>query len=112
MKMFKKSISLFTIAAMTVGTLVGCGSSSNTATEAATTETEAVAGGGTVESAEVTGDVETVDLSAQEPYTVRVVADGFGSEEACAEISAAISEITKAKFNTTVEITRYDFGTY
>lgn len=110
--MFKKSISLFMIAAMTVGTLVGCGSSSNTATEAATTETEAVAGGGTVESAEVTGDVETVDLSAQEPYTVRVVADGFGSEEACAEISAAISEITKAKFNTTVEITRYDFGTY
>lgn len=55
---------------------------------------------------------ESTDLSQQAPYTVTIVADGFGSEEACKEIGAAISAITVPKFNTTVEIIRYDFATY
>jgi putative aldouronate transport system substrate-binding protein len=55
---------------------------------------------------------DSTDLSTQEPYTVRIVADGFGSEEACKEIGEAISAITVPKYNTTVEITRYDFATY
>lgn len=54
----------------------------------------------------------TTDLSKQDPYTVKIVADGFCSEEACKEVGDAISAITVPEFNTTVEITRYDFATY
>ena len=80
--MLRKSVSVFLVAVMTAGLLAGCGSPGSS------------------------------DLSGQEPYTVRIVADGFGSDEACAEISAAVSEITRAKFNTDVELVRYDFATY
>lgn len=52
------------------------------------------------------------DLSSQDQYTVTIVADGFCSSEACEEVAAAVSEITEAKFNTTVELVRYDFSTY
>ena len=52
------------------------------------------------------------DLSSQEPYTVRIMADGPCSSDACDEVAAAVSEITQAKFNTTVELVRYDFSTY
>lgn len=52
------------------------------------------------------------DYSKQTPYTVKIVADGYCSSEACEEVAAAISAITVPKYNTTVEIERYDFGTY
>lgn len=122
--MLRKSISVFLAAAMTVGLLAGCGSSGSDAAD----NGNAAAGQETEDGDETEQNVEAsdmseedssqenasgdADLSGQEPYTVRIVADGYGSEEACAEISAAVSEITRAKFNTEVELVRYDFATY
>lgn len=106
--MLRKKISILLTAAMLAGLMTGCGSAEKNPVESSMTgeSTEAQTG---EESAGDSGEqAEETDLSGQEPYTVRIVADGFGSEEACAEIGAAVSEITKAKFNTEVEIVRYD----
>lgn len=89
--MLKRFCSVIAASVILGGTLLGCGGSSN--------ETETVKEAGKEEA------------SNQEVYTVRIVAAGTGSEEACKEISAAVSEITKAKFNTEVEVVRYDFAT-
>lgn len=117
--MLRKSISAFLVAAMTVGLLAGCGSSGgDTADNGSAATEQCTENEAETEQNVVADDVseadasESVDLSGQEPYTVRIVADGFGSDEACAEISAAVSEITRAKFNTEVELVRYDFATY
>lgn len=110
--MLRKKISILLTAAMLTGLMAGCGSAEKNPVESsmAGESTEKQIG---EESAGDSGEqAEETDLSGQEPYTVRIVADGFGSEEACAEIGAAVSEITKAKFNTEVEIVRYDFATY
>ena len=116
--MRKRIGSWFIVAALCCGMLAGCGQSADSgnagvqetgaAQENGTAAgTEAETGANSAESAEN----GTADLSNQEPYTVRIVAGGTGTDEACEEIAAAVSEITKAKFNTEVEIVRYDFST-
>ena len=50
--------------------------------------------------------------AAQDPYTVRILMAGDATTQDCAEVSAALSKITEEKYNTTVEITRFGFGTY
>lgn len=52
------------------------------------------------------------DWSTQEPYTVKLMLPGVATTEDCAEVSELASEITRAKFNTTIEIGRSGFGTY
>lgn len=52
------------------------------------------------------------NTAAQDPYTVRILMAGDATTEDCAEVSAALSQITEEKYNTTVEITRFGFGTY
>ena len=112
--MLRKKISVLLAVAMAAGLAAGCGSSGGSTVESSVNESSAGTQAESVQ--ESNAGQESADgekeLSAQEPYTVRIVADGYGSEEACAEISAAVSEITKAKFNTEVEIVRYDFSTY
>ena len=116
--MRKRRGSWFIVAALCCGMRAGCGQSADSgnagvqetgaAQENGTAAgTEAETGANSAESAEN----GTADLSNQEPYTVRIVAGGTGTDEACEEIAAAVSEITKAKFNTEVEIVRYDFST-
>ena len=56
--MLRKSVSVFLVAVMTAGLLAGCGSPGSS------------------------------DLSGQEPYTVRIVADGFRSEEHTSELQS------------------------
>ena len=112
--MLRKKISVLLAVAMVAGLAAGCGSSGGSTVESSVNESSAGTQAESVQ--ESNAGQESADgekeLSVQEPYTVRIVADGYGSEEACAEISAAVSEITKAKFNTEVEIVRYDFSTY
>lgn len=110
--MLKKQLSILLAVAMTAGMLAGCGSADNSSTADTTTAAEEENAGNTEASEGLAEESGETDLSGQDPYTVRIVADGFGSEEACAEIAAAVSEITQKKFNTTVEISRYDFATY
>ena len=124
--MLRKRVGIFLAAVIASGLLAGCSSSDNgasgesNASERGTEKVEEeqdAAKDHTQASLEGTAKDDTVqegrgDLSVQEPYTVRIVADGYGSDEACAEISAAISEITREKFNTDVELVRYDFATY
>lgn len=108
--MLRKKISVWMAAVMAAGLMAGCGASEENTPESSAgvqeTQEETVQEDGGGES------TEERDLASQEPYTVRVVADGYGSEEACAEIAAAVSEITREKYNTEVEIVRYDFATY
>ena len=99
-------------AAMLAGLMAGCGSAEKNPVESSMAGESSEAQIGEESAGDSGEQAEETDLSGQEPYTVRIVADGFGSEEACAEIGAAVSEITKAKFNTEVEIVRYDFATY
>lgn len=110
--MLRKRIHILLTAAMIAGLMAGCGSAGQSPSESGAAQGST----GTETAAESAGDYQSgtkaEDRSGQEPYTVRIVADGYGSEEACAEIGAAVSEITKAKFNTEVEIVRYDFSTY
>jgi putative aldouronate transport system substrate-binding protein len=110
--MLRKRIHILLTAAMIAGLMAGCGSAGQSPSESGAAQGST----GTETAAESGGDsqngTKAEDRSGQEPYTVRIVADGYGSEEACAEIGEAVSEITKAKFNTEVEIVRYDFSTY
>ena len=95
--MLRKKISVLLAVAMVAGLAAGCGSSGGSTVENSVNESSAGTQAESVQ--ESNAGQESADgekeLSAQEPYTVRIVADGYGSEEACAEISAAVSEITK-----------------
>lgn len=48
----------------------------------------------------------------REPYTVSILMAGDSTTEDCAEVSRELSKITEEKYGTTVEITRFGFGTY
>ncbi len=52
------------------------------------------------------------DFSDRDPYTIKVMMFGDADTQACAEISEAISKITREKINADVELTRIGFGTY
>lgn len=112
--MLRKRISVLLAAAMVAGLAAGCGSSGSSTAESSVNEPSVSTQAESVKESNAGQESAAgeKELSSQEPYTVRIVADGYGSEEACAEISAAVSEITRAKFNTEVEIVRYDFSTY
>ena len=110
--MLRKKVGLFLTGAMIAGLLAGCGQMDNSAVTRGE-DGQSTGTGATKQDAEnVQNTAAEDDFSRQEFYTVRIVADGYGSEEACKEIAAAVSEITRAKFNTEVEIVRYDFSTY
>lgn len=121
----KKAISLLLAFAMIGGMQVGCGSASDGATssenesartsEPDVTGTEEVTEGAEVVSQETTSVSEASagsDFSGQEPYTVNIVLAGYGTEDACKEIGDAMTAITKSKYNTSIEIIRYDFSTH
>lgn len=123
--MKKRNYSIILATIMAASALSACGqgastsASSNASTEAPSTESTQASETVTTESSQAatTEDTSTTesaseDLSNQEPYTVRIVADGPCTDDACKAVGEAISAITVPKFNTTVEISRYDFATY
>lgn len=108
----KKLCSLLLCAAMAAGLAAGCGlekapqtaeENSNITEEKQEEEKVDTAGGQTGEDS---------GYSGQEPYTVRMLCTGDATAEACERVAKAASEITEAKFNTTIEITRVGFGSY
>ncbi len=60
----------------------------------------------------VPATMEGTDYSTQEPYTIVIWADAYCSEEACEEVAAAMTDILKPLYNTSVEIKRFDFSVY
>lgn len=48
----------------------------------------------------------------QEPYTVKILMCGDADTADCEAVAAAASEITKEKFNTTIELVRYGYSAY
>lgn len=90
------------LALASVLSLTACGSGD-------TAETQTASGTGTSDN--VVASAEQ-DWSKQEPYTVKLMLPGVADTEDCAEVAALASEITKEKFNTTIEIARSGFGTY
>jgi len=62
------------------------------------------------EQTEQTEQNEIMDLSQQEPYTAYIVFYGDSKSADTEAVSKALSEITKAKLNTTVEITCIGYG--
>ncbi|NBJ92610.1 ABC transporter substrate-binding protein [Parablautia muri] len=85
--------------------LIGCGGTDG--------GTDAVEESGQAEgdSTKAEGGAEA-DTSGQEAYTVKILAPGDASTEDCQRVSQAASEITRAKFNTEIEVTRVGFGSY
>lgn len=116
--MKKKLLACVLAAAMTASILSGCGGNASPSdgnaeeTEAEQQESETVPQETDTEAAEVTPEAGETDLSGQEPYTVKIVCVGDATTEATQKVADAISEITVAKFNTTVDITRLSYGSF
>lgn len=107
----RKWLSLVMIVVLTVLSFSGCGSSGIKETISSSEDVLVQADN----SETSTGSNETadeVDLSKQEPYTVKVLMFDDGGTDLVNEVAAAASEITKAKFNTTIEIERVGFGSW
>ncbi|MDD3503641.1 MAG: ABC transporter substrate-binding protein [Eubacteriales bacterium] len=104
----KRTIALLIAVMLVVGLFAGCGDSETT--------TKASSGDGeTTTNKDATGeptDGGETDYSSQEPYTVTLMYYGDAATEDVQEVSAALSELSVAKFNTTVEISKVGFGSY
>ena len=127
----KRILAIFLTLCLTVSTLAACGGGTSekgtdaktqtNATDKSAGETKsgenATTGADSTEGAQA-GDngsasgVQTYDFSDREPYTIKVMMFGDADTESCAEISEAISKITREKINADVELTRIGFGTY
>ena len=83
----------------------GAGGSSSSAPQSGGSSSSPPAGGSSV------GETG-VDLSTQEPYTVKIVYFGDADTEDCNEVAALASEITKPLLNTEIELVRIGFGSY
>ncbi|MDD4849156.1 MAG: ABC transporter substrate-binding protein [Gemmiger sp.] len=104
-KATKQTASLLMAGAMTAALLAGCGGApaSTAPSSAATSEQTATPA--------ASQDAAT-DLSKQEPYTVKILMLDDGNTDIVNEVAAAASEITLAKFNTTIELERVGWGSW
>ena len=113
--MKKKLLACVLTAAMAASILSGCGDSASTSggnaeeTSPGQSEAEPVQEETATEGTPQAGEA---DLSAQDPYTVKIVCVGDATTEATQKVADAISEITVAKYNTTVDITRLSYGSF
>ncbi len=112
---FKKLLSLVIVGVMTVSMLSACGSSSGNAEDgsaASGTSSESAADDSNTEGTEADTGAGEEDLSQQEPYTVKIMMLDDGETDIVEEVAAAASEITQAKFNTTIELVRVGWGSW
>ena len=58
------------------------------------------------------GTVSAEDASAQEEYTVKIMYFGDATTEDTNEVAEKLTELTKPKYNTTIEMVRVGFGSY
>ena len=110
--MRRKWLACVLTAAMTASILSGCGGGAPTADESTTTPSAEQTEEAPEQTEEDTQKTEEADVSAQEPYTVRIVCVGDATTEATQKVADAISEITVEKYNTTVDITRLSYGSF
>lgn len=130
----KKILTIVLTLCLTASMLAGCGGGNsgnggerkapkstegNTGSDASGTgqsaagETAAPAGDTTGDASQPSASgVQTYDFSDREPYTIKIMMFGDADTQACAEISEAVSKITREKINADVELTRIGFGTY
>ncbi len=97
-KMITRRSFLSATVALGATSLVACGSSDTSTTTSTSTSS--------------TSSESTGDLTQQDPYICHVVCFGDGDTNYCNEIAAKISEITVAKYNTTVELRRIGWGSW
>lgn len=110
--MRRKLLACVLTAAMTASILSGCGGGAPTAEESTTTPSAEQTEEAPEQTEEDTQKTEEADVSAQEPYTVKIVCVGDATTEATQKVADAISEITVEKYNTTVDITRLSYGSF
>ena len=84
--------------------MAACGNSGSASSAASASST------GAAES--TSSDTQQVDLSQQEPYTVKIMMLDEGKTEIVDEVAAAASKITQEKFNTTIELVRVGWGSW
>ena len=92
----KKILSAILATVMLTGMMAACGGDSNSPAAPDTS--------GSTVSAE--------DASTQEEYTVKIMYFGDATTEDTNEVAAKLSELTKAKYNTTIDMVRVGFGSY
>jgi len=98
-----KLTTLLLAAILLVGIFSGCSSNAPVATSGAPNASQ---------DASSSDDTGESGVPEQEPYTVKIFMAGDATTEDCNLVAEALSEITVEKYNTTVQITRFGFGTY
>lgn len=100
-----KKLLVSLMAASAILSLTSC----NTAENKTTSQVEESSAAETV-SSESSADESSVE--AQEPYTVKILMCGDAETSECEKVAKAATEITGEKFNTTIELVRFGYGTY
>lgn len=107
----KKIMSAILAAAMLTATMAACGGDGNSSA-APSSSTDGNSATNTSAPAESGSGVSAEDLSTQEEYTVKIMYFGDAKTEDTNEVAAKLSELTKAKYNTVIEMVRVGFGSY
>lgn len=102
-KKMKKLLALLTSAMLLVSIFAACTSSAPPAANSSSTAPSSASDG--------SGEAEA-DLSKQEPYTAHMLMFGEAATEDTTAVAAALSELSVAKFNTTLTFTKVGFGSY
>ena len=103
----KKVLALLTSALLMFSLLAACGGSDSSAPSTGGSSSQGTSSSGS----ESTGGGE-VDYSTQDPYTVHMLVFGEAATADVDMVAEALSELSVAKFNTTIKYTKVGFGSY
>lgn len=107
----KKIVSAILAAAMLTAAMAACnGENGSSAVSPSSTGGNAGTSASTL--SEPGGEAPAEDLSTQEEYTVKIMYFGDAKTEDTNEVAAKLSELAKAKYNTTIDMVRVGFGSY
>jgi len=105
MKMRNLKRAVLAMITLAILLLAACGGKPSTAPPQATDSSPS-------SPAQASTDTANEDPDTQDPYTVKIAMIGGGNTQDCNEVAAAVSEITKEKFNTNIELVRFGYGDY
>ena len=102
MKANRKRLSLLLVALMVISLMTACGTGGSNGNA-----------GNSNSVADADSDTSSGEnASNQDPYTVKIMMLDEGKTEIVNKVAAAASAITEAKFNTTVDLVRLDWGSW
>lgn len=121
MRKSKKMLSLFLVFVMILSMLTGCSKESNESNKRndsnetnVSEESDASKESDETRQDEISNQQNDLsdELSKQEPYVVKIAMVGDAATDDCNAVAEAASKITEEKFNTTIELVRFGYGSY